>query len=347
MNCLFVDSLQGRLLLAHSDSSSNRGWWSDVSNAEAFDRDENYVELKGAITASEVAFDTWFLWSEGQMVGVSDLGEDIPNIFEVPGGTPCIAGDSAIFGYGLLLWASQDGIYAMDQTGAIRRITEDQSAVFGKMGVQTHGGSRATLHNSMYEIQLAAPNGAPVSGQSRWRYDLLKPSWSISTIVPAPLATFPAPLGHADQGIPHPMYGNVNPSIADRNLYVGEYTTTDAGSGFACVADIHFGPPGFKKYSPMRAVAYYQTDAGWGAPIISAPPGAAYILGPVPATGTPIPKSGTDYKLAISNATQKIAGAQDIVIRFSATTTASGAVANQRLVAAYLDGDIVSQNPVS
>jgi hypothetical protein len=341
----FINQLNGRVLLAGSVQNPNRAWWSEAGAGESFDQEEDFVELLHPITGMAVAFGTAFVWSEDEMVGVSDLDEDIPNIFEVPGGVGCVAGDAVKSKYGVLIWPSRDGIYFMAQDEKPQRITLDQSSVFGTMSVETHGGSRAEMYDSLYDIHLLTPEGVPVGSAPRWRFDLLKPHWNESTVSLSPLAVVTSPLGHADFGVPHPIFGNVNPSVSDRTPYVGEYTTADAGAGYDCIADIHFGPPKLQKFIPRRLAAYYQADAGWGTPVISSP-GTA-IFAPSPAYGTPVPKVGTDYKLAVANAKSSQSGSQDIVVRFAVTSAAGGVVHGQRLIAAYLDGKYADVEPTT
>lgn len=336
--CRFVNELSGRILLARSEKFPNRGWWSLPGEGEAFDQIRRFVELRKPITGSVVAFDTWFLWSEDEMIGVSDLGEAIPNIFEVQGGTGSVAPNAAVTRYGVVTWLSKDGVYAMGADLKVERITPDHGDIFGKMSPETHGGSWARFYDSLYDVHLLTPGGVPVGSQPRWRFDLLQPHWNESSVARSPLAEVTAPLGHADYGVPHPVFGDTNPSTSDRTPYIGEYTTADAGTGFDCIADIHFGPRGLRKFEASRFVAYYQADSAWGTPVISAPPGAAYIWSGPPGYGTPTPVAGTDYKVIVANP-NKIGAAQDIVIRFKATTVPGGVARNQRIVACYLDGE--------
>lgn len=350
--CQFIHSFKGRVLLARNDEFPARGFWSDVvgsGGGESFDKDNNYLDLAytggGGITGSATAFDTWWLWNENAMLGVADLDEDIPNIFEQPGGVGCIAPDAVGSRYGVLIWPSRDGIYLMTMDGQIRRISDDQSLTFGRMSLETHGRSRAQMYDAMYDIQLLDQNGAPVSGASRWRFDLVTGEWHTISVSLSPLAVVTAPLGHADQGVSHPIFGNTNPQVADRKPYVGEYTTTDAGTGFDCIADIHFGPPGFQKFSPRRFAAYFQADGGWNTPVISTPPGATYIFKTPAGFGTGTSKTGTDYSVIVSNNTEKTSGSQDIMVRFKATTAGAGTLRNQRLIAAYLEGTPLQVHP--
>jgi hypothetical protein len=244
-------------------------------------------------------------------------------------------------------WPSRDGIYLMGQDLKPTNITPDHQSIFGKMSVETHGGSRAKFYDSMYHIHLLSPDGVPVGTYPAWRFDMLKPHWHEVSITGSPLAVIVAPFGHADSGIEHPIFGSVSRTSSDRIPYVGEYTTADSGAGFDCTADIHFGPGKFQKFSPRRFAAYYQTDAGWGTPVISTPPGSAAIFKTPSGFGTPTPKSGTDYKLAVANCTESSSGAQDIVVRFKATTVNGGTVRNQRLAACYLDGKLIKVHPTT
>lgn len=338
--CSFIGFLNGRMVLAKSRKYPNRVWWSKAGEMENFDAGEDgegFAELRGQVTGIATTFDMIFAWSEDEMIFVSDLNEDIPNVGQVPGGVGCVAGDAVRYDAGMLIWPSRDGIYAMTANSKPERITPDHGEVFGKMSVVTHGGSIAAIYDGMYDIHLLSPEGAPVGTYPHWRFDLVKPHWNTTTVSRSPLAVVKAPLGHADYGVPHPLFGNVNPLVADRTPYIGEYTTTDAGTGYDCIADIHFGPRGMQKFEPRRFAAYYQADGGWASPTAGLPPGASYIFSTPAGFGTPTPIAGTDYKLVVANATSH-GGAQDIVIRFKATTQAGGTERNQRVAACYLDG---------
>lgn len=343
--CRFIGELKGRVVYGANDEFPYRGWWSRAGEGEAVNQDEDYVDLKKPMTGSAVAFDTWFIWSEDEMRAISDLDEDIPNIYDVPGGVGCIAPDSVIYRYGYLFWASKDGIYRMGQDFVPERITADHGAVFGRMSFETHGGSRARCYEAMYHIHLLSRSGAPVGSSPMWRFDLVRPHWHEVTFTVSPLAVIVAPFGHADAGVEHPIFGNTNRAVADRLPYVGEYTTGDAGASYNCIADIHFGPPGFKKFSPRRFAIYYQADAGWGTPIVANPPGHTSIFKTPTGYGTPTVKSGTDYKLIVANCTESSSGADDIVVRFQAVSSAGGAVRGQRVLAAYLDGRLLNVHP--
>lgn len=348
-NARYIAASGGRLFLAASKDRPNRAWWSKLGEAEAFDvgdQSESYVDLRNPITGMVLAFGYMLLWSESEMVVVEidTLEEDLPNIYEIPGGTGCVAPDAAKSRYGVALWPSRDGVYMMDSEMKPFRVSEEQASVFGKMSYETHGGSMATLYDSMYDIYLLSPDGLPVGSKPHWRFDLLKPHWNSSSIPRAAITEIIAPLGHADYGVPHPVFVNLNPSINDGMPYIGEYTTADAGASYDCIGDIHFGPPGFNKFAPRRFAAYYQSDAAWAAPVISAPPGAVYIFTEAHGFGTPTPKSGTDYKVAVANA-KKSPAAQDIVVRFKATSSLGGTANKQRLIAGYLDGKLEEIHP--
>lgn len=344
--------LKNFLFVGGSDEFPARVYWSDGSYGEAFDLDittsNRFADFAWAgpeVVAMAPAFDAMYCWTEDRMFGVANPEEDFPDIFEVESGRGCSAPDSVCTAFGYLIWQSKDGFYAMDQNRVVQRITNDHAAIFGSMPRLTHGGSRAIIQNGLYEVQLANPSGTPVTG-GRWRFDLVKPSWSQSTLALAPLAFVQAPLSHADAGGLHPIYGNINPALSDRAAYVGEFTTVDAGSSYDCIADIHFGPGKFQKFSPRRFAAYYQADSGWGTPVISVP-GVNYIFKTLTGFGTVTPKSGTDYKLAIANCTERNTGSQDIVVRFKASSVNGGAVRGQRLIAAYLHGRMGPIHPTS
>lgn len=342
--CKFIDELRGRVLLAASDEFPNRGWWSHTGEGEAYDQEEQYVELKKPIIATAVAFDTWFLWSEDEMVAVSDLDEDIPNIYDVPGGVGAVA-DAAKSRYGVVMWPSRDGVYAMGPDFKPERVTGTHNQTFGKMSVETHGGSWALFYDSCYHIHLLDRDGVPVGSTPAWRFDLLWPHWNTVDTSLSPLATIVAPFGHADEGVEHPIFGNVNLVVNDRIPRVGEYTTTDDGVGYPCIADIHFGPSGFRKFRPRRASFYFQNDGGWATPVVSNAPGHTTIFKGPTSYGTPTPKVGSDYSLIVANPTDAPSGTQDIVVRFAATTQAGGSVGGQRLVAGYFDGEILEIHP--
>lgn len=347
--CRFIHSFRGRVLLAGPEKHPNRGYWSKAGEGNAFDQEEDFAELVHPIRGSAVSSDTWYLWSEREQIGISDLDEDIANIYEVPGGVGCVAPDSAVSGPGFIMWLGPDGVYFMADGEVPSRVTDDQSVIFSKMSFATHGGSRAVIHDLGYEVHLMTPEGQPVGSEPHWRVEMRTspPSWSTVLLTTAfsPFAVVEAPLGHADAGVLHPMYLNANPDVSNRTPYVGEYTTADNGTGFVCLADIHFGPKGFRKFSPRRFAAYYAADAGWGTPSVSAPPGATYIFKTLSGFGTVTPKAGTDYKLAVANTTEKMSGAQDVVVRFTVTSVDGGTARNQRLIAGYLDGDMLEIHP--
>jgi len=352
--CRFIKEFKERIVLAANNEYPARVWPSKPFEGEAFNTDLDdglwfdFSHSGAFLTGMEPAFDTIFCWTENGMFGVSDLDEDIPNVFEVPGGVGCIAPDAAKFKYGVLIWPSHDGLYMMDQTLQVKRFTNDQNATFSRMSFETHGGSWAQMYDSMCEIHLLAPNGTPVSGAKHYRYDLQTGKFHEISRTLSPVAVVTAPLGHADQGFLHPIYANADPSVADRTPYVGEYLTSEAGAAFDCIADIHFGPRGFRKFSPKRAALYYMADAGWGNPTIGNPPGHTAIFKTPTGFSTETPKVGTDYKVQHADCTESSSGAQDIVLRFKATTVpGSGINRNQRIIAAYLQGKNLAIPPTA
>jgi hypothetical protein len=346
--CRFIRAFRGRVFYASNDEYPARGWWSEPGHGESVNQRESYLDLSdtggGPITGEAVAFDAWIVWSENAMRAASDLDEAVPNIVDVPGGRGSIAPDAAAYGYGVIIWASSDGMYRMLGDGDIKRISDDQTETFGKMTIERHGRSRAFMHDGLYEIQLIDQNGTPVAN-GRWRYDIYKGTWNRSTISFSPLTTALAPLGHADAGVLHPFYGNTDPAVADRTPRVGEYTTGDDAVGYDCIGDVHFGPSGFRGFAPDRFAAYFQRDSGWANPVVSNVPGHTPIFKGPTSFGTPTPKVGSDYELIVANCTDLPSGTQDIAVRFKATTVMGGTPQDQRLVACYLEGKMLGVPP--
>jgi hypothetical protein len=347
--CKYIESGLGRVFLGSPEATPNRGYWSEPGEGENFNKDVSFAELINPMTGAKLFSDIWYLWSETEQIGVSDFLEEAQNVFEVPNGAGCVAPDAVAAHAGVMLWPGKDGIYLMVEGRYPERVTNDQNSVFSKMSYATHGGSRAIINDMGYEIHLLTPDGQPVGSSPFWRLDLRSNpiSWSEITLTNSfsPLAMIEAPLGHADAGVLHPVYGNVSPDIASSTPVVGEIGTADNGTGYDCYVDIHFGPRGFLKFSPRRFAAYYMADSAWGTPIVSTPGGATPIFSSAATFGTPTPRTGGDYKAIIANCQSKQSGSQDIVVRFKATTVAGGLPNNQRLVAAYLEGDYKTVHP--
>lgn len=355
-NCKFIVTHKNRMFLGSNNQYPGRVWWSEPFELESFDTDENFSDFtrsSGGQLRGMVEFnDQVVCFTEDQMFGVANVDQEIPSIYVIHPGVGCVAPDSIAVGQGVMMWLAQDGFYLWDGNGPPRVISSDlfgfQASSYNKFGK-----SRAAIHNSMYDIYLVdganAESGAAT--YPRMRYDLITNTWSSVTLGATatwgPLAVVDAPLGHADAGVRHALYGQVATGQTDYQVYLGEYTTQDNGNNYTSTVVVHFGPSVTARMSPRKLYAVYE-DSGtsaWGTPALNFPQTQTdpptKFLGDTPTAGTTTTDVANDYTLAITPVTNRVLGSGNVTVRFTvATDTGSGDLHKQRLLGMYLEGEI-------
>ena len=266
----------------------------------------------------------------------------MPSIYVIHPGVGCIAPDSIFVGFGVMSWLARNGVYVWDGNDPPRRVSDHTSFTFGKMSQEKYGGSRCLLHNRMYETYLI-DNNATELATARFRHDLVTDSWAQRAFGTgfsgriAPLCVVTAPLGHADVGVRHPLYGQTDKSGTDYAIYLGEMTTQDAGNNYTCSATVHFGPMGLSEYTVDSVFAYYDKDSGWATPTLA--PGSASVIGGAIGTITNMtPDGAADYTRLKGIPAEGVFGTGDVTIVFSATSASGGTVNSQRLLSVGLEG---------
>lgn len=343
--CKFIVVHKNRCFLANNNQYPGRQWWSDPFEAEAFDKDENYADFTrstgGQITGMIEAFDQVISFTEDRMFYTANVDQDQPSIGEIPGGVGCIAPDSVRYDFGYLCWLSRNGVYVWDGQNPPERVSDNTSGTFGKMSFETHGGSRGLLHNRMYETHLMN-NGADELATPRFRYDLVTRTWSKLALgvskTWSPLISVTAPVGHADAGVRHPLYGQSDKDGTDYAIYLGEWTTQDAGNNYTCTATAHFGVPALNELTVDRAFCFYSKDSGWATPTLDNPAPTVAIGSATGAFTSMTPDGGTDYTRLVSIPAEGTLGTNDLDMSFSAVSAAGGTVNAQRLLSIGLDG---------
>lgn len=341
--CKYALIYQNRLMLGDDET-----WYtSDPFLPDRFSKKSyNYIRLaraNGGRHMGGIEFgDQAVLWTEDQTWGLTNVDQDVPQLFPIALGVGCVAPDAAVVVDGTLIWPARDGFYAWDggRQGP-KRISDDFSEAFGKMSWETHGGSKACGHNHRYDVRVAAP-GFTTTGTA-YRYNLEVGQWS--TITPTgfsstlfPLATIHAPLGNDDAGVLHPLWGKADYSTAavEYGLFLGEILTQDAGVPYTCSATMHFPLPPSALFSPQRAICYYDAPNGWATPTLS----GAGDIGSAPGTlnaGTP--DLGTDYSVIVGSFSQVGRGSSNLLVTFSAASAAGGTVGGQKFFGAILEGE--------
>lgn len=350
--CKYIAVHKNRLFLASNNQYPGRVWWSEPFEAEAFLTDENFADFTrstgGQVTGIIEFADQIVCFTEDKMFGIANVDQDQPSIYEIAV-VGCVAPDSIASADGNLMWLGRNGVYRWTGEGLPQRVSNDTSVAFGKLSFETHGGSRAVIHNRMYETYLVS-NDATELATPRYRYDLVTDSWSLLSLGLtgriAPLVVVTAPLGHADSGVRHPLYGQADKVGTNYAIYLGEYTESDDGSAFSLRADVHFGPPLYKRARPDSAFAVFNggSSAGWNTPTISAVTGSYIDTAPDLQTAGPT-DGATDYSLVEYAYKNPGEGSGDHVISFQvATVTTTGTITagnEGKLLGVYLNADIL------
>lgn len=350
--CRFIGVHKNRMFLASNNQYPGRVWWSQPFQSEAFNTDEDFADFTrstgGQVTGIVEFADQMVVFTEDKMFGIANVDQDQPSIYEIAV-VGCVAPDSIASSDGNLMWLGRNGVYRWTGEGLPQRVSNDTSVAFGKLSFETHGGSRAVIHNRMYETYLIS-NDATELATPRYRYDLVTDSWSLLSLGLtgriAPLVVVTAPLGHADAGVRHPLYGQADKVGTNYAIYIGEYTESDDGSAFTCRADVHFGPPLYKRARPDSAFAVFNggSSAGWNTPTISAVTGSYIDTAPDLQTAGPT-DGATDYSLVEYVYTNPGEGSGDHVVSFQVTTvTTTGTITagnEGKLLGVYLDADIL------
>ena len=335
---------QNRLFLGTDEA----WYWSDPFLPDVFNRTFNYIILARALGGRNMGgaefADQVVLYTEDQTWGLRSVELDVPQLYPIHPSIGCVAPDSVATGDGLIIWLARDGFYAWDGgRKAPTKISETLQTTFSKMNFEAHGGTRGIIHNRRYDVRLMSPGG--VSLGLMYSYDLESGTWS--TYIPgdtistwAPLCNIHAPLGHADAGVPHPIFCKVDPQIGggfDYHIYLGEYTTQDNASNYVCAGTMHFPQAPGQVFSPSRTLAYYQTDSGWST--VTLQTGTNDLIGSNLGTiVTGSPDTGDDYSVLGGTFSAASRGASDVKVTFYATTAAGGGVGKQRLFGAIVEG---------
>jgi hypothetical protein len=346
--CKYVTTHKNRLFLGSNNQYPGRVWWSETFQAESFNTDENFADFTrstgGQLTGMAEFNDQVIAWTEDQMFGIANLDQDIPSIFVISPGVGCVAPDSVAVGNGLLMWLGRNGAYVWDGDNPPKRVSDGLPITFGKLSYENHGGSRAVIHNRMYEVSFAKADRSDGSSTTlSYRYDLVTDSWAkvvtASSTYWMPIISATMPLAHADAGYRHPLYGAMKTGGTDYTLNVGEYTTQDSGSNFTCTVEVHFGPSGLREVTPQKAWAYYDgsSSTGWATPTLSNVNTSAY-LGDTPGTlNNMTPDGGQDYSRLSGIYSEGTLGTGDLLVGFSAVTNGSGSANGQRLLSVGLE----------
>lgn len=344
--CKFIGVHKNRLFLGSNNQYPGRVWWSDPFAAEAFNTDENFADFTrstgGQLTGIIEFNDQMVCFTEDQMFGIANVDQDVPSIYEIAK-VGCIAPDSIQTSFGVLCWLARNGVYVWDGQDPPRRVSDNTSATFGKMSLESHGGSRAALHNRMYEVHLINNDNTLVQA-SRPRYDLVTNTWGTmdyaSVKLWCPLTVSTMPLGHVDVNVRHPIYGQCDRTGSDYAIYVGEVTTQDAGSNYTYLAQVHFGPGGLIDAVLNKIFSYHYSADGWGTPALALTNASSnYIGSPTGAATNLTADAATDYTRLSAIPAEGSLGTGDILMTFTVTGAASGTVNGQRLLALGIDAD--------
>ena len=343
--CKFIGVHKNRLFLGNNNQYPGRVWWSDPFEAEAFNTDENFADFTrstgGQLTGFIEFNDQMVCFTEDQMFGIANVDQDVPSIYVIHPSIGCIAPDSIQAGFGVLCWAARNGVYVWDGNEPPRRVSDHVSSVFGSLSLEANGGSRAAIHNRMYEFHFIDNNNTFVYSP-RYRYDLVTNTWATvnypSLKAWAPLAVVTAPLGHVAAGVRKPLYGQADRTFSDYAIYLGEVTTQDATVNYDCTATTHFGPSGLTEAIPEKGFCYYLAADGWGTPAISAPNASSNFIGSPSGSMTNLTAdAATDYTRLSAIFTQGSLGTGDLLMQFTVASAASGTVNGQRLLSMGVD----------
>lgn len=347
--CKFITTHKNRIFLASNNQFAGRVWWSDPFQVEAFNTDENFADFTrstgGQVTGMIEFNDQVVVFTEDQMFGIANVDQDVPSIYTIHPGLGCVAPESVQAGFGYLMWMARNGVYAWDGNEAPVRVSDHTSSAFGKMSLETFGGSRALLHNRMYDTYLIDNKNTQVStalGYSRYRYDLVTKTWASVGLAGfekwGPLAVVTAPVGHADAGVRHPLYGQTALAASDLHAYIGEYGTQDNGSNYTMFGDIHFGPTGLESLNVQKVYAYFSVQNSATRPVLTQ--GSTSEIGDEIGTLNALtPDTATDYDRISAIPAEGTLGTGDIVIRATMTSASGGTAGMDRLLSLGIDAE--------
>jgi hypothetical protein len=138
------------------------------------------------------------------------------------------------------------------------------------------------------------------------------------------LALVTAPVGHANAGVRHPIFGQAALAASDFTALLGEYTTQDDGSNYTATATAHFGPSGNKELVFDKAYTHYKPITGWGTPVL-ANTASASAIGSLAGTLTNLSSdAGLDYTRLAAIPAEGTLGTADLDIRIQVTSESGG-----------------------
>lgn len=341
--CKFPIIYQNRLMIGDDET-----WYiSDPFTPDWFSQKSfKYIRLaraSGGRHMGGVEFaDQAVLYTEDQTWGVTNVEQDVPQLFPIHPTVGNVAPDAVASGDGRLIWPGKDGFYTWDGDSRHlpEKITKSYDTTFGRMSYETHGGSRAVIRDRCYIVSICAPGGTP---SASYAYDMDTGQWSVWTLsgfasTLAPLALVHAPLGNADAGGVHALWGKVDygTGAGEYGLFLDDLTTQDAGSNFTSSAVLFFKQPPSQAFTPQEVVAFYQAADGWATPSFSYGGGE---LGSSPGTiATRTPDTSADYSMIAGVFSGVSRGSASLKVTFSAVSAAGGTVNGQRLFGAILKG---------
>ncbi len=343
--CKHISVYQNRLFLADDDTV----YWSDPFTPDLFSTKSTtgFMRLTKATGGRHMGMiefaDQLVAFTEDQTWGITNVDLDVPQLYPIGLGVGCIAPDAAAAGDGVVIWPARDGFYLWDgSAGGPRKISNDLDTALSKLSYENHGGSRAIIRNRVYTVQLASADFSSMGTSYEFNletgtWNVLSPSGITSTI--APLTVIHAPLGNADAGGVHGLWGKIAPSAgSDFSLYIDDWTTQDNASNYICIVTMHFPMGPSEMLAPRRVVSYYQASDGWQTPVLSWVGGTSPI-GSNPGTlNTGTADSGADYSAIAGTFSQQSATTSDLKVQFSVTTQAGGTVFAQRFFGAVMEG---------
>lgn len=354
--CRYCFVYENRLFLGGGPDST--WYWSDPFLPDQFNRtfaNLSLVRAQGGRDMGGFEFANYaVLQTEDQTWGLQHVDLDVPRLVPIAPGIGCIAPWAACVGDGFAVWPARDGIYAWDGGRAgPKKVSGSLKYAFASLNFEAHGGSRAVIHNHKYDLTLIDAKNGTIG--NAYTLDLETWEWSTRTTndKKVPMCLIHAPLGHADAGVPHALYGKATvgtSGASDATTYspcIAEWTTQDDGTNFVCSATMHFPVGQYMRrgwvvepgatFTPSRFLAYYQTDTGWQTP--TATWTGTPIFGDPGTLSTGTVKAGGDYSILGSEPSQTGAGTTDLKCLFSATTQSGGTVGGQRLMGGMIEGE--------
>jgi hypothetical protein len=345
--CKYAVTHQNWLLLGDDET-----WYiSDPFQIDRFSTKftTGFVRLNGANGGRNmggVSFgDQAVLFTDNQVWGLTNLDMDVYQIYPIALNVGNVAPDAAAVGEGRLIWPGHDGFYQwLGGRDAPTKISGELDETFQNLSYETHGGSTATIVDRQYIVSLTNP-GRTTNPQT-YVFDFSTETWSKT--VPygfqstmSVLATVRAPLGNNDAGVRHSIWGKVGYETGgffEYSLFLGNLTTQDNGTNFACSTTMHFPLPPSKLFRPKRVLAYYSAANGWATPGLFTPLGAQ--IGSSSGTlNTGTPDTSTDYSLIGGTYSAVSSGTSDIQVTFSVASAAGGTPRVQRFYGAVLEGE--------